>query len=39
NWDYQINHPLRTRDNVSADRWPLTSVKGLALYKEAMKKV
>jgi thiosulfate reductase/polysulfide reductase chain A len=39
NWDYQINHPLRTRDNVSADRWPLTSVKGLALYREGMKKV
>jgi hypothetical protein len=39
NWDRQINHPLRKRDNVSADRWPLCSVKSLALYKEAMKKV
>jgi len=39
NWDYQINHPLRKRDNVSADRWPLCSVKSLTLYKEAMKKV
>jgi len=39
NWDYQINHPLRKKDNVSADRWPIASVKALALYKEAMKKV
>lgn len=39
NWDYQINHPLRKRDNVSADRWPIASVKALAMYKEAMKKV
>ncbi len=38
NWDYQINHPVRKRDNVSAHVWPIASVKGLALYKEAMKK-
>ena len=38
NWDYQINHPLRTRDNVSAGRWPIASVKALALYREAMRK-
>lgn len=36
NWDRQVSHPLRTRDNVSADRWPITSVRGLALYKEAL---
>ncbi len=39
NWDSQINHPLRTRDNVSAHVWPLTSVKGLSLYREGMKRV
>jgi anaerobic selenocysteine-containing dehydrogenase len=39
NWDHQINHPLRTRDNVSAHRWPIASVKALALYREAMRKV
>ena len=39
NWDYQINHPTRKRDNVSANQWPIASVRALALYKEAMKKV
>jgi anaerobic selenocysteine-containing dehydrogenase len=39
NWELQINHPLRKRDNVSAARWPLTSVKGLTLFREAMSKV
>jgi len=39
NWDYQINHPLRKRDNVSADRWPIASVKALSMYRDAMKKV
>ena len=39
NWDYQINHPVRKMDNMSAHRWPIASVKALALYKEAMKKV
>ena len=38
-WDYQINHPVRKRDNVSAHQWPIASVKSLALYKEAMKRV
>ncbi len=38
-WDRQIHHPLRTRDNVSADRIPIGSVRALALYKEAMKRV
>ncbi len=39
NWDKQINHPVRTRDNVSAERAPLGSVKALALYAEALKRV
>ena len=39
NWDQLIHHPLRKRDNVSIDRWPLFSIKGLNLYREAMKKV
>ncbi|MBM3132012.1 MAG: molybdopterin oxidoreductase, partial [Chloroflexi bacterium] len=39
NWDSQIHHPLRTRDNVSAGRQPIGSVRALTLYKEAMKRV
>ncbi len=39
NWESQINHPLRTRDNVSADRQPIGSVRALTLYREAMKNV
>ncbi|MFA4836189.1 MAG: molybdopterin-dependent oxidoreductase [Dehalococcoidia bacterium] len=38
-WDSQINHPLRTRDNVSAGKCPIGSVKALSLYREAMKRV
>ncbi len=38
-WHHQLNHPLRTRDNVSADMWPLGSVKALNMYREAMQKV
>ncbi len=38
-WDSQINHPLRTRDNVSADRLAIGSVRALKLYREAMKRV
>ena len=39
NWDNQINHPLRTRDTVSADQQSIGSVKALVLYQEAMKRV
>jgi anaerobic selenocysteine-containing dehydrogenase len=38
-WDKQIDHPLRTRDNVSAHVWPIASVRGLKLFREAMGKV
>jgi anaerobic selenocysteine-containing dehydrogenase len=38
-WDKQINHPLRKRDNVSAHQWPIASVRGLKLFREAMSKV
>jgi len=38
-WDRQIHHPLRERDNVSAHVWPIASVRALALYRKAMKKV
>jgi anaerobic selenocysteine-containing dehydrogenase len=38
-WDKQINHPLRTRDNVSAHVKPIASVRGLKLFREAMAKV
>lgn len=39
NWDSQIYHPLRKKDNVSAHEWPIASVKALALYREAMQRV
>lgn len=38
-WDKLIEHPLRTRDNIGADRWPIASVRGLKAYREAMKRV
>ena len=38
-WDKLIDHPLRTRDNISADVWPIASVKGLKAYRAAMAKV
>jgi len=38
-WDRLIDHPLRTRDNVSAERFPVGSVRGLKLFREAMKRV
>jgi thiosulfate reductase/polysulfide reductase chain A len=38
-WDLLANHPERHRDNVSADIFPITSIKGYKLFREAMKKV
>jgi anaerobic selenocysteine-containing dehydrogenase len=38
-WDKQLDHPLRNRDNVSAHLWPIASVRGLKLFREAMAKV
>lgn len=38
-WDKLIDHPLRTRDNIGADRWPIASVRGLKAYRKAMEKV
>lgn len=38
-WEHQLDHPLRSRDNVSAHRKPIASVRGLALFREAMAKV
>ncbi len=38
-WDTLINHPLRTRDNISAETYPIASVKGLKAYRKAMAKV
>ena len=35
-WDTLIDHPLRTRDSISADRWPIASVRGMKAYREAM---
>ncbi len=37
-WDTLINHPLRKRDNLSAGKFPCSSVAGFALLKEAMAK-
>lgn len=38
-WDKLIEHPLRKRDNVSADIWPIASVRGLKLFRKAMGKI
>ena len=38
-WDALIDHPLRTRDNISADIWPIASIKGLKAYRSAMANV
>lgn len=38
-WDRLIDHPLRTRDNISADIWPIASVRGLKAYRKAMDNV
>jgi thiosulfate reductase/polysulfide reductase chain A len=38
-WDKLIDHPLRTRDNIGAERYPIASIKGLKAYRKAMEKV
>lgn len=38
-WDRLLDHPERTRDTVSAERFPIASVKGYRLFREAMKKI
>ena len=38
-WDTLLNHPLRTRDNVSSHLFPVASVRGMKTYREAMAKV
>jgi anaerobic selenocysteine-containing dehydrogenase len=38
-WDKLIDHPLRTRDNIGADRFPIASIRGLKAYRKAMEKV
>ncbi len=37
-WDTLLNHPLRTRDNVSSGTWPIASVRGMKTFREAMAK-
>ena len=38
-FDKLLNHPERQRDNVSADLFPIASVRGYGTFREAMKKV
>lgn len=38
-WDALLNHPDRTRDNISAHVWPVASVRGMKAFREAMSKV
>jgi anaerobic selenocysteine-containing dehydrogenase len=38
-WDTLLGHPLRTRDNVSAETWPVASVRGMRAYRRAMSNV
>lgn len=37
-WDKLINHPLRKRDAVSAERFPLGSLRGFLLFRKVLKK-
>ena len=37
-WDKLFNHPLRKRDCLSAEKFPISSVRGFALLMEAMRK-
>jgi len=38
-WDMILEHPRRKRDSVSADMFPIASVRGYKLWREAMKEV
>ena len=38
-WDALLNHPLRTRDNLSADLKPVASVRAMKAFGKAMEKV
>lgn len=38
-WDKLIDHPLRTRDNISAHIWPIAGIRGLKAFRQAMEKV
>lgn len=37
-FDMLINHPVRKRDTISSDKFPIGSVRAYALYREAVKK-
>ena len=37
-WDRMLKHPERTKDTVSAEEFPIASVKGYRLFRAAMKK-
>jgi thiosulfate reductase/polysulfide reductase chain A len=38
-WDKLLDHPLRTRDNISAHVWPVAGVGGMKAFRRAMEKV
>jgi anaerobic selenocysteine-containing dehydrogenase len=38
-WDTLLNHPLRTKDNVSSHLFPVASVKGMKTFRDAMSKL
>ena len=38
-WDRLLDHPERTRDNVSAHMWPVASVKGMKAFRKSMGKI
>lgn len=38
-WERLFDHPLRTRDNINAHRWPVASVRGMQASRAAMAKV
>lgn len=38
-WDLQLKHPLKKRDNLGAEHWPISSSRAYKLYREAMARV
>ena len=38
-WDRQLDHPLKTRDNVGAEKYPFASIRGYRLFREAQAKI
>lgn len=38
-WDKLVTHPLRTRDSVGAEQFPIASVRSYVAYRQAMQRI